>query len=428
MVRIALATSGNNHADNDTIKNLNLVGNATGRNVSTATSTIGSENTTFGFLAGGDASTTPGATPAPITTYTTTVGAGATANNLTIQNNNVTTAARGIAVQGAATTAFPGLLIENNDIGNPTAGSVDQVYSVGITAQGSGTTDPLTGVIRGNSIYVEGWIAATADLFANHAIGIGTTRTATGTYTVEKNKVSRFHNNNTLTYAAVGINLAAGNNHVVKNNFVFDIRNDQTAGSGAFGIAFGAYGIRVTNGTGHKPYHNSVHLFGVLPASMGADLTAAFMIATNQVTGMDVRNNIFSNQLTGGNPVAANTRHAVVFLPTNATSAMNLTWNNNGYYQGPATTGALSLLAQVGANAGTGQYFAADFDPSSTGNPLNLRTYTSALSVAGTNDNASFALAQSPPFVSDTDLHIPNRDHDTAIPRRGSGRRFGRYR
>jgi len=407
VVRIALATSGNNHADNDTIKNLNLVGNATGRNISTATSTIGSENTTFGFLAGGDASTTPGATPAPITTYLTTVGAGATANNLTIQNNNVTTAARGIAVQGAATTVFPGLLIEDNDIGNPTAGSVDQVYSVGITAQGSGTTDPLTGVIRGNIIYVEGWIAATADVFANHAIGIGTISTATGTYTVEKNKVSRFHNNNTLTYAAVGINLAAGNNHVVKNNFVFDIRNDQTAGSGGFGIAFGAYGIRVTNGTGHKIYHNSVHLFGILPGSMGADLTAAFMIATNQVTGMDVRNNIFSNQLTGGNPVAANTRHAVVFLPPNATSAMNLTWNNNGYYQGPATTGALSLLAQVGANAGTGQYFAADFDPSSTGNPLNLRTYTSTLSVAGTNDDASFALAQSPPFVSDIDLHIP---------------------
>src|SRR6266542_4187702 len=81
-VRIALAISGNNHADNDTIKNLNLVGSATGRNISTATSTTGSENTTYGFLAGGGASTTAGATPAPITSVTTTVGAGATANNL----------------------------------------------------------------------------------------------------------------------------------------------------------------------------------------------------------------------------------------------------------------------------------------------------------------------------------------------------------
>jgi hypothetical protein len=64
---------------------------------------------------------------------------------------------------------------------------------------------------------------------------------------------------------------------------------------------------------------------------------------------------------------------------------MNLTWNNNGYYQGPATTGALSLLAQVGTSAGSGEYLAANFDPGSTGNPLNLRTYTSTLSVTGTN-------------------------------------------
>ena len=60
VVRIALATTGNNHADNDTIKNLNLVGSATGRNISTAISTTGSENTTYGVLAGGGASTTPG--------------------------------------------------------------------------------------------------------------------------------------------------------------------------------------------------------------------------------------------------------------------------------------------------------------------------------------------------------------------------------
>ncbi len=405
VVRIALAISGNNHADNDTIKNLNLIGSATGRNISTATSTTGSENTTYGFLAGGGASTTAGATPAPITSVSTTVGAGATANNLTIQNNSVVTAARAIAVQGSATSVFPGLLVENNFIGNPTAGAVDQVYSVAVTAQGSGTTDPLIGVIRGNIVYVEGWIP-TSSGGADAGIDVGGI-SATGTYTIEKNKVSRVRNNNTATWPAKGINLAGGSNHVVKNNFVFDIRNDQTAGTGGFGTSFGAYGIRVSSGTGHKIYHNSVHLFGVLPGSISTDLTAAFMITSTTLTGMDVRNNIFSNQLTGGNPTAANTRHTDVYLPSGGTSAMNLTWNNNGYYQGPATSGALSLLAQVGSTGGTGQYFAADFDPGSVGNPLNLRTYTSTLSVAGTNDNASFALAQTPPFVSDTDLHIP---------------------
>ena len=157
--------------------------------------------------------------------------------------------------------------------------------------------------------------------------------------------------------------MAGGDNHLVKNNFVFDIRNDQTAGTGAFGTTFGAYGIRVGSGIGHKIYFNSVNLFGVLPGSVSTDLTAAFMIVSTTQTGMDVRNNLFSNQLTGGNPTGASTRHAVVFLPSGATSAMNLIWNNSGYYQGPATTGALSLLAQVGTTGGTGEYLAANFDP-----------------------------------------------------------------
>jgi hypothetical protein len=242
VVRVALATTGNNHADDDAVKNLNLVGNATGRNVSSATTSTGSENTTYGFLATGGASTTPGATPAPITAVSTTIDAGATANNLTIQNNSVVTAARAIAVQGSDTSVFPGLLIENNFIGNPTAGAADQVYSVGITVQGSGTITPLTGIIRGNIIYVEGWVPSNS-FAANSAIGIGTiSARGTGTYTIENNKVSRVRNNNTAAWPAKGIDLVGGNNHVVQNNFVFDIRNDHTAGRGAFGTTFGAYG------------------------------------------------------------------------------------------------------------------------------------------------------------------------------------------
>ena len=159
-VRIALATSGNNHADNDVIKNLNILGSATGRNVSSATSTSGSEYTTYGILAGGGGSTTAGNAPSAIASVTTTIGSGATATNLIIQNNSVTTAARAIAVQGSATTVFTNLLVENNLIGNPTAGAADQVYCTGITVQGSGTTAGTTGTVRGNLVYVEGYLAS----------------------------------------------------------------------------------------------------------------------------------------------------------------------------------------------------------------------------------------------------------------------------
>ena len=406
VVRIALATSGNNHADNDIIRNLNLVGSATGRNISTATSTTGSENTTYGILAGGGASTTAGTPPSAITSVSTVVGTGATANNLMIQNNSIATAARGIAAQGSAITVFTGLLIENNLIGNPTAGAVDQVYSCGITTQGTGTAGSAIGEIRGNVIYIEGWVP-TSSSAADTAIAIGVI-SATGTSQVEKNMINRVRNNNTGTWPAYGINLGGGSNHVVQNNFVSDIRNDQTAGTGGFGTTFGAYGIRVASGTGHKVYFNSVHLFGVLPGAVSTDLTAAFMIVATSQTGCDVRNNIFSNQLTGGNPTANTVRHTCVFLPSGATVAMNLTWNNNGYYQGPSAVDPKSELAQVGTTAGSGEYYAVNFDPGSTTPPSNFRAYTSPLSAAGTNDSASFALASDAPFTSDTDLHIPD--------------------
>ena len=65
------------------------------------------------------------------------------------------------------------------------------------------------------------------------------------------------------------------------------------------------------------------------------------MIVNASQTGMDVRNNLFSNQQTGGNPTTTNVRHAVIFLPSGATSTMNLTLNNNAYLQGPVHDGPI---------------------------------------------------------------------------------------
>jgi hypothetical protein len=115
VIRIALATSGSNHAGDNMIKNLNLVGNASGR-------------------------------------------------------------------------------IEDSVIGNPIAGDADQVYSIGITVHGSGTIGPLSEVIRGNIIYVEGWVP-TNSFGANNAISVGGTNASrTGTYPIENNTVGRLQN------------------------------------------------------------------------------------------------------------------------------------------------------------------------------------------------------------------------------------------
>src|SRR5437762_6500700 len=80
---------------------------------------------------------------------------------------------------------------------------------------------------------------------------------------------------------------------------------------------------------------------------------------------------------------------------------MNLTWNNNDYVEG---TDANSRMAQVGTTTGTGEYTAANFDPTMTTPPTNFRAYTSTLSAAGTNDNASKKV--DPLFASCTNLHI----------------------
>ncbi len=391
VIRVALNTTTVASADNNIFRNLNIVGSATGRNISTATSATGSENTTFGIVASSNAS---GATTAPtaISSVSLTVGTGATATNLTVSNNNITTAARGVVALGSATTVFPGLKIQNNTIGNPTAGAPNQIYNHGVSAQGS-----ADGVISGNTVYVEGFVGSSGNA-ATVGIAVGVNST-NSTFTIEKNKINRVLNENPETWAVHGINLGGGNNHVVQNNFVSNLRNNQVAGTGAFSITFGLFGIRVGSGTGHKVYHNSVNLFGAIPGTVSSNLVAAFGIAGTGLTGCDVRNNIFVNTLTGGNPTG--TRNVAVFLPSGGSAAMNLTLNNNGYFVG---ADAQNRLAQVGTTFGTGEFTLANFDPTMTTPATNFRSYTSTLSAAGTNDNAS--LKVDPLFVSNTDLHI----------------------
>ena len=392
VIRVAVAATGANSADNNTFQNLNILGSATGRNISTATSTTGSENTTFGIFAGPGASTTdPTAAPAAVISVATGVAAGATANNLLVNNNNIRTVGRGVSINGSATSVFPGLSIRQNMIGNPTAGDPDQVYAIGVTAQGS-----LDAVITENTVWVEGYIASGA---STHGINVGVNSTAITGATISRNKVNRVQNNNGATWSAYGINLGGGNSHFVRNNFVSGVINSQVAGTGGFGTTFGAYGIRVAAGTGHSIYHNSVNLYGVIPGVTSTDLTASFLIVATTQTGVDVRNNIFSNQITGGNPTG--TRNVAIYLPSGGTGAINLTLNNNDYFVG---TDANNRLAQVGTTFGTGEYTSADFDPTSTTPATNFRAYSSTLSAGGTNDNQSKKV--DPLFVSASDLHI----------------------
>ena len=390
-IRTATSTLITN-VDNNSIVNCILAGSGVGRNVLGNTA----ERVTWGIIVSGNASTVSATTaPSALTSATTTMASGQTAANLIISNNNIVTVSRGISINGAVTTVAPSLVISNNLIGNPTKGALNQVYIAGITVSGSDNVS-----ITANTVYVESFHNT-----ALKAIEVGVITTAINTANITNNIVGRVTNNAPTTYGAYGINLGGGNNHSVINNAVLNCTNDKTAGTSAFSTTFGVHGIRLGSGTGHKVYHNSVNLAGVIPGSISTDLVSCFTIVGTGQTGCDVRNNIFSNTTTGGNPTPYNDVFVCIYLPSGGTSAMNLTLNNNAYYQGNLAYSGIAQVSTTG-NA-TNLYLSANFAPGVITPSTNLRAYTSTLSAAGTNDNASYAASTPAPFTSSTNLHIP---------------------
>jgi hypothetical protein len=464
--------TGLTNTDNVTIRNCILNGSAVGRNASANTSTTGSENTTFGIYCGGNAGATPTAIASVTTNSaasTTTINNFTADNNAinacargivfngasaavapgitTITNNLIGDQAATLSgappYTSPTTTVYTkGIWVVGTTGLNITGNTLKAILSyVGTamaaielnTAIGTGpitiNNNTITGVVlnavtgssaRGISVLnsagaytISGNTITNIQNFCNSTTS---TNRPTGLYVataatsalIEKNKITTVYNRNTGTFGVTALWLNSGNNITLQNNFVADVNQDMTGGT-AFSTTFGTNGIFVAAGTGHKIYHNTVNLFGsLLGTASASNLSAAFVISGTGQTGIDVRNNIFSNTMTGGTTSIA---HVCMYLPTSGTAAMNLTMNNNAYYTG--TTAGVHGICHGGTTytnpvtvAGTGLYATANFNASATSPVINFRNYTSGLSAAGTNDNASFAFTAAAPFVSTTDLHI----------------------
>ncbi|MBL8006836.1 MAG: hypothetical protein JNJ56_04850 [Ignavibacteria bacterium] len=394
VVRVALSTLITS-ANSNTVKNCFLNGSATGRNISTATSTTGSENTTWGIIVGGGASTVTNTTPpSALTSATTTIGAGITATSFTASNNAITACARGIAVNGAAITVADLLNVSNNTIGSATAGNTTTVYARGISVQGFNNT-----TISGNTIQNMEYFVSSAQM----GISLGDV-SATGTNaTLDNNVVNGVNNRSTGTYGAYGINLVAGANQLVKNNRVYNITGDMTGGV-AFSTTFGIFGIRIGSSTGHKVYQNTVSLSGARTGTANSSLLSACLaiLSATTNTGCDVRNNIFSNTQTGGTTSLA---YVCLYLPPSGTATMNLNLNNNAYYSGStvgstgiAHVGTTYTAVPAGPTTYAGLYTAANFSNTPGGN-LNFSTYSNVL-LAG-NDALSLASTAAAPLTAD---------------------------
>ena len=462
VIRISTNTTGAPSANNNSILNCNILGNATGRNISSATSTTGSENTTFGIYIGGYGSTTSTGSPVAIASVTTNTTTGScTANSTLVSNNSISQCARGIVFNGSNVAFSNGLSITNNILGSSTTLSgtppytspTSTVYTKGIFVSGTtllnitGNTiqnmvsyvatptnaielnsqignggvnisnNIISGVVCNTTSSAYGIIvsncASNPTINANtisgiEAIGTGGFGTVAGisvTYSgtsssIAKNNITNIKQRSTGGYPAFGINILGGNAHSIINNSISDV-NAPLNNFSALTTQYGPFGIRIAGGNNHKVYHNSVNLSGAfLAGSTTYASSSAFVITLNTLTGIDVRNNIFSNTLTGA---PANSTVTSIMLPSGATSTMNLTLNNNAYYQG---TGTGAAIAQVGTTAGSGVYLASNFNAGAISPASNLTSYTSTLSSLGTNDNASFASTNAAPFVSASNLHI----------------------
>jgi hypothetical protein len=301
-----------------------------------------SVTSTFGIFAGG--------------TSISTTGTGSDNDDLTIQGNTFNKAYFAIYARGnASPNLLDNLNISNNIIGSSLA--TDYILFRGIDIQNA-----LVPTVSGNEIFN----LQLATLFDNAAIDLGANVTDA---VISKNKIWGLRSTSTSGYGTWGINISATttSNILITNNRIYDLLTDGDGTSSQYN----PFGIRITGGTNHKIYNNSINLTGSFTNATTADISAAIVITSSSVTGLDIRNNIFANSIIGGTGTKSYSIYA-------ASGVVFTNINNNVYY----TSGANSVFAYFGADKAT----FADWKASSL------------------KDNFSFNT--DPQFTSSTDLHI----------------------
>lgn len=355
VIRLIGATTGGLGCTNDTIRSCNIIGNGdmTGTSASAQ----------FGIYAGGTA------TPS-------TTGTGELHSNLFIHNNTVMRAIVGIHVAGATTT---GNNANNINITSNIIGS--HATNMYVRWRGIGIGNAVNSIVRGNTVF------NIRSSISSNSSGIEVFGTASNNVSVIQNEVNRVYNLSTGGWAASGINISGGSNHLIMNNVVWDMLSVNYSSFSSFIAA----GIRLSTGTSHRVLYNSVHLFSncnVSATSPTNPISTAFYVTSTAVTGITVRNNIFSNKMTStfnGFRAFANLFPAGYNFGT----ALN-TINNNSYNIPAAPTTTTSYF--VGSlNAATTLY--------PTLNSWRTITLGDQNSVPVVNGNA--------PFTNDTTLSIP---------------------
>jgi hypothetical protein len=296
-----------------------------------------------------------------------TVGSEGYFSNVSIENNLITKAFRGVFVAAGLGGAQQGsnLSLLNNSLD---ATGVDAIRLNGFYMRGvNGVT------VRGNTIANFSGAEGENDRAIHLDIG-------TANAVVEKNSIHTIGYTGNEGWGAYGIHLsstAASSSNLIKNNMVYNIFGDgfSYTSTAPFDNPIGI----VLTGTqgGVKIYNNSINLYGNTLHDANA-LSAGIALGTGSTA--DVRNNVVVNNL----GLLADTGYGAVGIWLQSASSQLAVGDYNDYFVNPSGIG----VKAVGQIATT---------PSTTLAAWQAATGQEANSVEG-----------DPLFESNTDLHITN--------------------
>ncbi|MBK9477537.1 MAG: T9SS type A sorting domain-containing protein [Bacteroidetes bacterium] len=340
------------------------------------------------------------------TTAASSTTLGANHDNITISNNLIKRVTNGIHMGNAIATPITNLIIQDNEIGSAVA--AEAVYY-----RGMWLSNISGAIVRRNHVFN---IIPTLSTQTLDRMGIEIAGTGSANNLIERNHIHGLATYSTSGYGGYGININGGNNHTIVNNLVYDIQ-----GYGWTTQANCPEGIRLSAGTGHKVYYNSVHLYGQLTGTT-TRYSAAFVVAATTVTGIDVRNNIFSNQMTA--PNSTTTENMVMWFAAsyNFATAGN-TINNNGIFLTPAS--ANHIVGKVGTTVGSGNSTSLGAWQTASSGDANSVPSTSQLAPFTSNTNLTIPVSTSTLLESGgiaiASLGLPNSDYTATSRPAGTG-------
>lgn len=236
-------------------------------------------------------------------------------DNLHIDNNEIMKAYRGIYfnISTGSTTLSDSVVITNNLIGSNDTAKF-------ITNTGMFIENAVKPLIAFNEVF-NIYDASSGTI---SGIVIEGSNTVADSAMVLNNIIRNMRSDWSTGWGTYGISLAGGKNTLVANNVIYDINSLNYSS----GTTYSAFGIRISTGTGHRIYYNSVNMNGHQSVGSTDPTSAALLVSSTSVTGLTVKNNIFANTHTS---TTSSPSFVAIHFPSSYNFA-DVNLDHNGYF------------------------------------------------------------------------------------------------